>query len=79
MLGFPIKLYPVPMVALLFFFVAGLGVVAGAELNAALAEPTGKALRGEHYEGPFEDELPIEEPSREEQLAAAARQKKQGE
>jgi len=59
------------MVALLFFFVVGLGVVAGAELNAALAEPGGKALRGEHYEGPFEAELPVEEPALEEQQAAA--------
>ena len=67
------------MVALLFFFVAGLGVVAGAELNAALVEPTGKALRGEHYEGPFEAELPVEEPAPEEKLAAAARLKNKGE
>ena len=35
------------MVALLFFFVVGLGVVTGAELNAALAEPGGQALKGE--------------------------------
>ncbi|HEU0310371.1 MAG TPA: YihY/virulence factor BrkB family protein [Sphingomicrobium sp.] len=54
------------MVVLIFFFVAGFGVVAGAELNAALVEPGGKALRGEHYEGPFEDELPVEEPAPEE-------------
>jgi membrane protein len=67
------------MVALLFFFVVGLGVVAGAELNAALAEPGGKALRGEHYEGPFEDELPVEEPSPEEEQAAALRLKAKGE
>ena len=39
------------MVALLFFFVIGLGVVAGAELNAALVEPGGKALRGEALRG----------------------------
>lgn len=64
------------MIALLFFFVAGLGVVAGAELNAALAEPGGKALRGEHYEGPFEGELPVEEPSPEEEKAAALRLEK---
>jgi membrane protein len=64
------------MVALLFFFVVGLGVVAGAELNAALVEPGGKALRGEHYEGPFEGDLPIVEPAPEEQFAAAKRQKK---
>jgi membrane protein len=67
------------MVALLFFFVAGLGVVAGAELNAALVEPGGKALRGEHYEGPFEAELPVEELAPEEKLAVAARQKNKGE
>ena len=67
------------MVALLFFFVVGLGVVAGAELNAALAEPGGKALRGEHYEGPFEDELPVEEPAPEEQKAAAVRNGSKGE
>ena len=59
------------MVALIFFFVIGLGVVAGAELNAALVEPGGKALRGEHYEGPFEAELPIEEPAPEEELVRA--------
>jgi membrane protein len=67
------------MVALLFFFVAGLGVVAGAELNAALVEPGGKALRGEHYEGPFEAELPVEELAPEEKLAVAARQRNKGE
>ena len=58
------------MVALIFFFVAGLGVVAGAELNAALVEPGGKALRGEHYEGPYEAELPVQEPAPEEKKAA---------
>ena len=67
------------MVALLFFFVAGLGVVAGAELNAALVEPGGKALRGEHYEGPFEGELPVQEPAPEEQQVAARRLKDKGE
>ncbi|HYC94424.1 MAG TPA: YihY/virulence factor BrkB family protein [Sphingomicrobium sp.] len=67
------------MVALLFFFVAGLGVVAGAELNAALAEPGVKALRGEHYEGPFEDELPVEEPAPEEKKAAGIRNGSKGE
>ena len=59
------------MVALIFFFVIGLGVVAGAELNAALVEPGGKALRGEHYEGPFEAELPVEEPGPDEKRARA--------
>jgi membrane protein len=67
------------MVALIFFFVIGLGVVAGAELNAALVEPGGKALRGEHYEGPFEAELPVEEPAPEEQKAVAERHQVQGE
>ena len=66
------------MVALLFFFVAGLGVVAGAELNAALVEPGGKAVRGEHYEGPYEAELPVEEPAPEEEQAAALRQRVKG-
>lgn len=67
------------MVALIFFFVIGLGVVAGAELNAALVEPGGKALRGEHYEGPFEAELPVEEPAPEEQNAVAERHQAKGE
>jgi membrane protein len=67
------------MVVLIFFFVAGFGVVAGAELNAALAEPGGKALRGEHYEGPFEDELPVEEPAPEEKIAAAKSGQEKGE
>jgi len=66
------------MVALIFFFVIGLGVVAGAELNAALVEPGGKALRGEHYEGPYEAELPVEEPAPEEQKAAVANRQVQG-
>jgi len=50
------------MVALLFFFVIGLGVVMGAELNAALAESDGHALKGEIYSGPFADELEVDEP-----------------
>ena len=50
------------MVALLFFFVVGLGVVTGAELNAALADAGDKALRGEIYSGPYSDELEVEEP-----------------
>ena len=50
------------MIALLFFFVVGLGVVIGAELNAALAESEPKALKGEVYSGPFKDELEVEEP-----------------
>ena len=50
------------MIALLFFFVIGLGVVMGAELNAALAETKPVALKGENYEGPFAHELDVEEP-----------------
>ena len=50
------------MIVLIFFFVVGLGVVAGAELNAALAEVEPTALKGEIYSGPFKDELQVEEP-----------------
>jgi membrane protein len=50
------------MIVLLFFFVIGLGVVMGAELNAALAESRATALKGEVYSGPFKDELDVEEP-----------------
>ena len=50
------------MISLIFFFVIGLGVVAGAELNAALAEVRPTALKGEIYSGPFKDELEVEEP-----------------
>ena len=50
------------MIALLFFFVVGLGVVTGAELNAALAEGGATALKGEVYTGPYTDELEVEEP-----------------
>ena len=50
------------MVVLIFFFVIGLGVVTGAELNAALAEVKPTALKGEVYSGPFKDELDVEEP-----------------
>jgi membrane protein len=57
------------MVALLFFFVIGLGVVAGAELNAALAESGGHALKGEIYSGPFADELEVDEPEPGEDVA----------
>ena len=49
-------------VVLLFFFIIGLGVVMGAELNAALAETGATALKGEVYSGPFKDELDVEEP-----------------
>jgi len=67
------------IVVLLFFFVIGLGVVAGAELNAALVEPGGKAVRGEHYEGPFEHQLPVDEPAPEEELARARTKNSKGE
>jgi membrane protein len=50
------------MIALIFFFVVGLGVVIGAELNAALAESGARALKGEIYTGPYSDELEVEEP-----------------
>ena len=50
------------MIALLFFFVIGLGVVTGAELNAALAESGATALKGEVYTGPYTDQLEVEEP-----------------
>ena len=50
------------MIALLFFFVIGLGVVMGAELNAALADSGAAALKGEIYTGPYSDELEVEEP-----------------
>ena len=50
------------MVALIYFFLIGMGVVMGAELNAALAETDGSALKGEVYAGPFKDELEVEEP-----------------
>lgn len=57
------------MIVLLFFFVVGLGVVIGAELNAALADSGGKALKGEIYSGPFKDELEVEEPQPGEDVA----------
>jgi len=50
------------MISLIFFFVVGLGVVIGAELNAALAETGATALKGEVYTGPYTDELEVEEP-----------------
>ena len=50
------------MIALIFFFVVGLGVVIGAELNAALAEGGATALKGEVYTGPYTNELEVEEP-----------------
>ena len=57
------------MIALLFFFFIGLGVVMGAELNAALAESGATALKGEVYSGPFRDELEVEEPQPGEDVA----------
>ena len=50
------------MIVLLFFFVIGLGVVMGAELNAALADSGAAALKGEVYTGPYTHELDVEEP-----------------
>jgi membrane protein len=50
------------MVALIYFFMVGMGVVLGAELNAALADTDGTALKGEVYSGPFKNELEVEEP-----------------
>jgi len=50
------------MITLIFFFVIGLGVVMGAELNAALAESGATALKGEIYTGPYSDQLEVEEP-----------------
>jgi membrane protein len=50
------------MITLIFFFVVGLGVVIGAELNAALAEGGATALKGEVYTGPYTDQLEVEEP-----------------
>jgi membrane protein len=50
------------MVVLIFFFMVGLGVVMGAELNAALAEVKPTALKGEIYTGPYKDQLEVEEP-----------------
>lgn len=56
------------MVALVFFFVIGLGVVTGAELNAALADAGDTALEGEEYEGPHRDELPVVQPADDERV-----------
>jgi membrane protein len=50
------------MVVLMFFFLVGVGLVTGAELNAALAEARPTALKGEYYSGPYSDELEVEEP-----------------
>jgi membrane protein len=50
------------MIALLFFFIVGLGVVMGAELNAGLADTDATALEGEQYAGPHAATLEIEAP-----------------
>jgi membrane protein len=50
------------MIVLIFFYMVGLGVVMGAELNAALAEARPTALKGEIYSGPYKDQLEVEEP-----------------
>ena len=59
------------MIALIFFFLVGLGVVTGAELNAALADYGGKALKGEVYVGPYASQLPVEEPEPGEDIEAS--------
>ena len=58
------------MIALLFFFTVGLGVVMGAELNAGLAETDATALEGEHYSGPHAETLEVEAPDPEEKVTA---------
>jgi membrane protein len=50
------------MISLIFFFAIGLGVVFGAEVNAALADAGPTALKGEIYSGPYTDTLTVEEP-----------------
>lgn len=59
-------------IALLFFFAIGLGVVIGAELNAALADAGPIALKGEVYSGPYSDVLEVEEPQPGEDLEVIA-------
>ena len=63
------------IIVLIFFFVVGLGVVMGAELNAALAEVKPTALKGEIYTGPYKDELDVEEPEPGEDTALAVQEK----
>ncbi len=58
------------MITLIFFFVVGVGVVIGAELNAALADYEPTALKGEVYSGPYKDELDIEDPTPGEDVGA---------
>ena len=55
------------MVVLIFFYIVGLGVVFGAELNAALADSGDAALKGETYDGPYADELTVEDLGEDEQ------------
>ena len=55
-------------IVLIFFFVIGLGVVTGAELNAALADPGAYALKGEIYTGPFVAALEVDEPAPDEAI-----------
>lgn len=55
------------MVVLIFFYIVGLGVVFGAEFNAALADSGDAALKGEIYEGPYADELTVEDLGEDEQ------------
>lgn len=61
------------MVALIFFWIIGFGVVMGAELNAALAEPGDTALEGETYEGPYSGELKVTAAAPDEKQGASAR------
>ena len=61
------------MVALIFFYIVGLGVVIGAELNAALADAGDKALKGEKYEGPHAHELEVDELGEDEAAAKGER------
>ncbi|WP_300972861.1 YihY/virulence factor BrkB family protein [Sphingomonas sp. LHG3406-1] len=60
------------MITLLFFFIVGLGVVMGAELNAALAETGPVALEGEQFKGPHADELEVEAPGPGEDIGQAS-------
>lgn len=60
------------MITLLFFFVVGLGVVMGAELNAALAETGPTALEGEVFKGPHSEELEVETPGPGEEVSKAS-------
>src|SRR5438067_8010194 len=48
------------MISLIFFFAVGLGVVIGAELNAALVVSGATALKRKDYTVPYTDELVVE-------------------